>query len=201
MSVSSESTYCITPPDNCQNVHSKQGSKGPKRIITTAKDIICKFSLTIKVDHLGFYVHLKNHCGHPIHTGHPQPCESDTILFQVNCLERKKLKTLLVLSILFVLIQWVVISWKENSTISLIQCAVIASSVNIIAKESAQRMTFLPCYLISNKEIKITTLSNIPIIVYLSTNEDSNFHNNKSNESIAISTSKNESVLSPIIQY
>ncbi len=60
-SVSSESTYCSTTLVNdCQNGHGKQGLKGPKRIKTTIKDIICKFSFTIKVDHLGFYVHLKN---------------------------------------------------------------------------------------------------------------------------------------------
>ncbi len=41
-------------------------------------------------------------------------------------------------------------------------------------------------------KIKFTTLSNIPINEYLSTNEDSDFHKNKSNKSITISTSKNE---------
>ncbi len=37
-----------------------------------------------------------------------------------------------------------------------------------------------------------TTLSDISINEYLSTNEGSNFHNKKSNKSITISTSKNE---------
>ncbi len=145
-SVSSENTYHITTlANNCQNSHGKQGLKDLKRIKTTMKDITCKFSFTIKVDNLGHYVHLKNRFGHPIHTGHPQPHESDTILIPSQLLRGKKLKTWLVLSIMFVVIQWVVISQKENSRNLLIQCAVITSSINIMTKESAQRMTFLSC--------------------------------------------------------
>ncbi len=143
-SVSSENTYHITTlANNRQNGHGKQGLKDLKRIKTTMKDIICKFSFTIKVDNLGYYVHLKNRFGHPIHTGHHNLVSQTQSLFQVNYLERKKLKIWLVLPILFVVIQWVVISWKENSRNLLIQSAVITSSINITTKESAQRMTFL----------------------------------------------------------
>ncbi len=79
-SVSSKSTlYIAALVNNCSNGHGKQGLKDPKRIKTTMKDIICKFSFTIKVADLGFYVHLKNQCGHPIHPDHPRPYESDTI--------------------------------------------------------------------------------------------------------------------------
>ncbi len=79
-SVSSENKYCITTLiNNHQNGHGKQGNNGPKSIKTTTKDIISKFSLTIKVDHLGFYIDLKNQSGHPIHTGNLHPYESDTI--------------------------------------------------------------------------------------------------------------------------
>ncbi len=56
------------------------------------KDIICKISFTVKVDHLGFYVHLKNPCCHPIHNGHPQPYESDTIPIPSQLLREKEIE-------------------------------------------------------------------------------------------------------------
>ncbi len=67
-SVSSEKTYCFTTlVNNCQNGRGNQNLKDTKRIKTTTKYIICKFSFTIEVDHLGFlcssqksyfYIHL-----------------------------------------------------------------------------------------------------------------------------------------------
>ncbi len=91
-------------------------------------------------------------------------------LFQIRSLERKKLGTWLLLIMLCGVIQLAEISWMENSRISSTQCDVITSFVNIMAKDSAWRMTFLSCWLISDIQRKLN-LALFPMYQSMSTQQ------------------------------
>ncbi len=110
-SVSFENTYHITTMvNNWQNGHGKQGSKGLKRIKTTTKDIISNSHSLSKLTILAFMFISKINVAIQFILDIHNLISQTQSLFQVNCLERTKLKTWLVLPMLFVVIQWVAIS-------------------------------------------------------------------------------------------
>lgn len=158
-SLSSESTYCI------KNGHGKQGLVCSKIIKTTMKDIICKFSFTIKVDHLGFYVHLKNQCGHPIQTGHPQPYESDAIPIPSQLLREEEIKDM-ASAANAVCNNSVVLNFMEGKFKKFINsmcCGYLICKYNGKRKCSKDDIFVMLADFQQSKEIEFTILSNILI--------------------------------------
>ncbi len=157
------------------------------------KDIIYKLSFTIKVDHIGFYIDLENQTGHPIHTGYLQPYESDTIPIPSPLLREEEIEDMASAAnaVCKNSVDHNFMEEKLKKFINSMCCDYLICKYNCKRKFSKDDISVMLADFQWSNEIKFTTLSNIPINEYLSTNEHSIFQKH-SKKSVNISTSKNE---------
>ena len=67
------------------------GQTGPKRRKVVGSTAKCPFSFTVKWDHRGFYVELKQNAGDPCHKFHPQILKPTSMSFPTRLLSEEQL--------------------------------------------------------------------------------------------------------------